>query len=55
MNPDCRDGKHSSCNGVGYDETLDLLRPCPCICHDPSHDHVHAALDDQFLGWGTRG
>lgn len=33
MNPDCRDGKHDACSGVGYDAGLDLITDCPCTCH----------------------
>lgn len=33
MNPDCRDGKHASCNGEGWDMNADEPAPCPCECH----------------------
>lgn len=33
MNPDCRDGKHSSCSGNGWNEALDRPCGCPCKCH----------------------
>ena len=33
MNPDCRDGKHASCSGVGWDVEQDEPAPCPCGCH----------------------
>jgi hypothetical protein len=32
-NPDCRDGKHGSCNGVGFDLDKDREAACPCNCH----------------------
>lgn len=36
MNPDCRDGKHASCSGDGWDTKADTPAPCPCDCHtDP--------------------
>lgn len=34
MNPDCRDGKHASCSGDGWDETTDQPADCPCNCHE---------------------
>lgn len=34
MNPDCRDAKHATCSGEGWDEIEDLPMPCPCECHD---------------------
>lgn len=38
-NPDCRDGKHDSCSGDGWDEQLDQPAPCSCACHpDPLLD-----------------
>lgn len=33
MNPDCRDGKHRSCIGVGWDDVNGEPVPCPCKCH----------------------
>ena len=33
LNPDCRDGKHRSCNGAGWDLTNDIGTDCPCNCH----------------------
>lgn len=33
MNPDCRDGKHASCSGDGWDMELDNVTDCPCACH----------------------
>ncbi|SEE25714.1 hypothetical protein SAMN04489740_0983 [Arthrobacter alpinus] len=33
MNPDCRDVKHRSCAGDGWDEATDAAAPCPCTCH----------------------
>jgi hypothetical protein len=35
MNPDCRDGKHASCSGDGWDLEQDQPGPCPCECHHP--------------------
>lgn len=34
MNPDCRDGKHASCSGDGWDAETDQPAPCPCECHE---------------------
>lgn len=31
--PDCRDGKHGSCIGVGWDSSADVATECPCPCH----------------------
>lgn len=31
--PDCRDGKHASCSGDGWDEHADRPCGCPCDCH----------------------
>lgn len=31
--PDCRNGKHRSCSGAGWDETKDQPTDCPCNCH----------------------
>ncbi|WP_343317752.1 hypothetical protein AAFM46_10910 [Arthrobacter sp. TMP15] len=33
MNPDCRDGKHRSCAGDGWDEAHDHVTECQCSCH----------------------
>lgn len=33
LNPDCRDGKHQSCSGDGWDLDEDLPANCPCPCH----------------------
>lgn len=33
VNPDCRDGKHQSCSGMGWDESEDIPAVCPCPCH----------------------
>ena len=33
QSPDCRDGKHRSCSGDGWDETADQPTNCPCNCH----------------------
>lgn len=34
MNPDCRDRKHGSCAGDGWDDETDQPCACPCDCHD---------------------
>jgi hypothetical protein len=36
MNPDCRDGKHATCSGDGWDVELDKVFDCPCTCHAPA-------------------
>lgn len=33
INPDCRDGKHTSCNGNGFDPDKGVFAQCPCPCH----------------------
>jgi len=33
LNPDCRDAKHTSCNGTGYDLGRQRFADCPCPCH----------------------
>lgn len=33
LSPDCRDAKHTSCNGTGYDLSRDQFADCPCPCH----------------------
>lgn len=43
MNPDCRDGKHASCSGDGWDSRLDEPAPCPCACHDPQPDQCNGS------------
>ncbi|AYN58136.1 hypothetical protein PBI_JUDY_66 [Arthrobacter phage Judy] len=37
MNPDCRDGKHLSCAGDGWDTETDEPIDCPCHCHEGDH------------------
>lgn len=32
-NPECRDGKHSNCQGDAWDETNDAPALCECPCH----------------------
>jgi hypothetical protein len=32
-NPECRDGKHKNCDGVGWDMDQDEPCKCPCQCH----------------------
>ena len=33
MNPECRDGKHKNCDGLGFDFDTDEFTDCPCKCH----------------------
>lgn len=33
LSPDCRDAKHTSCNGTGWDIGRDQFAQCPCPCH----------------------
>lgn len=33
INPDCRDGKHRSCAGAGWDDINGEPIQCPCTCH----------------------
>ena len=34
INPDCRDGKHRSCSGDGWNMITDETTQCPCTCHE---------------------
>jgi len=34
VNPDCRDGKHASCSGDGWDLERDQPAACACDCHE---------------------
>lgn len=34
--PDCISGKHSNCDGTGWDISKDEPAPCPCHCHERS-------------------
>jgi hypothetical protein len=34
LNPDCRDAKHGSCSGLGWDLENDQPDDCRCACHD---------------------
>jgi hypothetical protein len=52
--PDCRDGKHASCNGSGLDLVTDQAVDCPCSCHEAATkwkagDRV--AMHEVALGW----
>lgn len=42
LNPECQQGKHRNCNGCGWDEDIDEVADCPCLCHRP--DAVDPAL-----------
>lgn len=33
LSPDCRDAKHTACNGTGWDIAADQFDLCPCPCH----------------------
>lgn len=33
MDPDCAAGKHTNCDGTGWDEKTEALADCPCACH----------------------
>lgn len=42
-NPDCQAGKHTACSGEAWDDTMDELAACPCLCHsDPAREAVVA-------------
>jgi hypothetical protein len=45
VNPDCRDGKHDSCSGDGWDEYADESTACPCPCHADGEALVQAIHD----------
>jgi hypothetical protein len=38
LNPDCKGGKHQACSGTAWDETVDALVLCDCVCHAPKED-----------------
>ncbi|MEW9874019.1 hypothetical protein [Arthrobacter sp. HS15c] len=60
MNPDCRDGKHSSCSGDGWDLELDKVTHCPCTCHASGDAtaqviaEVAAERERQKIKWGEQ-
>lgn len=33
LNPECRDGNHHKCDGLGWEEDHDMYAACPCDCH----------------------
>lgn len=35
VNPECRSGKHSNCDGNGWDTRRDAVTDCTCTCHEP--------------------
>lgn len=35
LSPDCRDGNHTKCDGIGW--SLDLDAHSPCQCRDLTH------------------
>lgn len=41
IDPDCAAGKHTNCDGTGWEDELDCPAPCPCPCHTPSETHIH--------------
>lgn len=54
MNPDCRDGKHASCSGQGWDEVGDCLGVCPCGCHSTALEPAEPVLEGVIVGEGMR-
>lgn len=46
-NPDCRDGKHTICDGHGWDVDADTAVRCPCVCHPGTQGQ---AWEDDLLG-----
>ncbi|PPF64552.1 hypothetical protein C5E11_03955 [Clavibacter michiganensis] len=36
IDPDCAAGKHTNCDGTGWDENTEALADCPCPCHNRS-------------------
>lgn len=37
INPECRSGKHTNCDGVGWDSEADTDTACRCACHQVKH------------------
>lgn len=38
MNPECKQDKHSNCDGTAWDDDTDALATCRCTCHfEPTH------------------
>lgn len=60
MDPDCRDGKHASCSGDGWDTDADQPQPCPCTCHASGDAtaqviaEVAAERERQKAKWGEQ-
>ena len=52
MDPDCAAGKHTNCDGTGWDEETEALADCPCSCHT----HVTDAEVEAFkAAWRVAG
>lgn len=61
MNPECRAGKHSNCDGQGWREDLGHIGPCLCGCHEKTRPQVVKVAPPTFVrqenwhgedGWG---
>ena len=37
INPECAQGKHDNCTGEAWDDDLDCLTDCLCMCHDENN------------------
>lgn len=36
-NPECKQGKHDNCTEEAWDDALDCLTDCLCMCHDENN------------------
>ena len=36
-NPECKQGKHGNCTEEAWDDDLDCLTACLCMCHDENN------------------
>lgn len=45
IDPDCAAGKHTNCDGTGWDENTEALADCPCPCHPkPERQCLHCGV-----------
>jgi hypothetical protein len=44
IDPDCAAGKHTNCDGTGWDENTEALADCPCPCHAPAESIQHVRI-----------
>lgn len=56
LNPECRDGKHTNCDSIGFDENSlgDPFVDCPCDCHIPNSVEVTERWQLDMLPIGAK-